>query len=385
VIAAPATPDAMAMAASGIILACAVTLLAAPRVASSGVPSAGAGDATRGGWLGDVALAALLAGTLAAAGGAAAFALVAATALVLAAGALRVSRAAAVALALSAVATGGAAVAVAAGAPRAAFAASVLALALRTGIFPLHGGVAALTDRALALQVRQMATLPVLVLVHVRFAADAAWAAELAPLLAGLGAASTVAFALVALVQRTLRGLLHASVLMHGGMLFAAVGAAGRGHHAAALVVAITLGLAVGGLAIMLASLEARVGPLAALTPGGRARAFPRLAAAVAVFGGAAVGLPGTSGFVADDLLLHALWQESAASAVVTVLASALLAVATLAGFARAFLGRPVRQLAPDLLGGERLVVVALLAWLVVLGVAPAVLLDPLAALLPHR
>jgi NADH:ubiquinone oxidoreductase subunit 4 (subunit M) len=70
---------------------------------------------------------------------------------------------------------------------------------------------------------------------------------------------------------------------------------------------------------------------------------------------------------------------------VVTVLASALLAVATLAGFARAFLGRPVRQLAPDLLGGERLVVVALLAWLVVLGVAPAVLLDPLAALLPHR
>jgi NADH:ubiquinone oxidoreductase subunit 4 (subunit M) len=93
------------------------------------------------------------------------------------------------------------------------------------------------------------------------------------------------------------------------------------------------------------------------------------------------VGLPGTAGFVADDLLLHALWQESAGSAVITIVASALLAVATLAGFARAFLGRPIGQRAPDLLGRERAVAVALLAWLVVLGVAPSVLVDPLSAL----
>jgi NADH-quinone oxidoreductase subunit M len=164
-------------------------------------------------------------------------------------------------------------------------------------------------------------------------------------------------------------------------MLFAAVGAAGRGHHAAAMLVAITLGLALSGFGIMLAAFEARVGSLSQLAPGGRARAFPRLAAAVAVFGGAAVGLPGTAGFVADDLLLHALWQESAGSAVITIVASALLAVATLAGFARAFLGRPIGQRAPDLLGRERAVAVALLAWLVVLGVAPGVLVDPLSAL----
>jgi hypothetical protein len=140
-----------------------------------------------------------------------------------------------------------------------------------------------------------------------------------------IGAGSTLLFALIALVQRTLHGLLRASMLMHGGMLFAAVGAAGRGHHAAAMLVAITLGLALSGFGIMLASFEARVGPLTQLAPGGRARAFPRLAAAVAIFGGAAVGLPGTAGFVADDLLLHALWQESAASAVITIVASALL------------------------------------------------------------
>ena len=358
-----------------IILGCALTLLLAPRIASR------AQQRERAGWLADAVLAALLALSLAATSGAAAYAAVGATALALAYPAWRVSRTAAAALVLAATAAGAAAVALAAGQLRWAFVASVVAVALRSGIFPLQAGVAALTDRAVPLQIRQIATLPVMVLVHLRFVNQEPWAFDVAPLLVALGTASTLGFALISLVQRSLHGLLRASMLMHGGMLFAAVGAAGRGHHAAALLVAVTLGLALSGFALMLASFEARVGPLAQLGPGGRARAFPRLAAAVAVFGGAAVGLPGTAGFMADDLLLHALWAESVGSAVLTIVASALLAVATLAGFARAFLGRPIPQRAPDLLGGERLVAVVLLAWLVVLGVAPGLLVDRFAPL----
>jgi NADH-quinone oxidoreductase subunit M len=362
-----------AWAGPALVLACALTLLVAPHVASR----------ERGGWMIEAVLAVLLALSLAASDGATALAIVGLTSLVLAVASWRVSRTASLMLVLSALATGAAAAAIAIGRSHAAFVASILALALRSGVFPLQSGVAALTDRSVGLQVRHIATLPVLVLVHLRFVNQDAWAFDLAPLLVAIGAGSTLLFALIALVQRTLHGLLRASMLMHGGMLFAAVGAAGRGHHAAAMLVAITLGLALSGFGIMLASFEARVGPLTQLAPGGRARAFPRLAAAVAIFGGAAVGLPGTAGFVADDLLLHALWQESAASAVITIVASALLAVATLAGFARAFLGRPVGQRAPDLLGRERVVAVTLLAWLVVLGVAPGVLVDPLSALLP--
>jgi NADH-quinone oxidoreductase subunit M len=361
------------IAGPAIVLACALTLLAAPRVAI------GEGR----GWLADGALAALLTLSLLAPNGWMAFAFVGATSLALAFVTRNVSRTAAMLLALSAAAAGVAAAALASGQSRIAFVASVLALALRTGIFPLQSGVAALTDRSVAHQVRQMATLPVLVLVHLRFATQEPWAFELAPFLVAAGAASTLIFALIAVVQRRLGGLLRASMLMHGGMLFAAVGAAGRGHHAAALLVAVTLGLALGGFGLMLGALEARVGPLAELTSDGRARAFPKLAAAVAIFGGAAVGLPGTAGFVADDLLLHALWQESVGGAVVTIVASALLAVATLAGFSRAFLGRPIKQLAPDLLGGERVVVVALLAWLVVLGFAPGMLVHQMGTLAP--
>jgi NADH-quinone oxidoreductase subunit M len=370
----------------GIVLACAVTLLLVPRLVSRRATSEGASDGAPtgpAGWVADLLMVALFVVALAARDGAIALAAGGATALVLGAVVARVSRTAAAGLALAAVASGVAAAALIAGQPRLAFVASIVAIALRTGIFPFQAGVAALTDRSVPLQVRQVATLPVLVLVHLRWVNLEPWAWDLAPMLVALGTLSTLGFALVALAQRSLEGLLRASMLMHGGMLFAAVGAAGRGHHAAALLVAVTLGLALSGFGLMLAAFSARVGPLAALGAGGRARAYPRLAASVAVFGGAAVGLPGTAGFVADDLLLHALWQESVGSAVLTIVASALLAVATLAGFARAFLGRPIPQLAPDLLGGERTVAVLLLGWLVVLGVAPGLLVNPLAVLLP--
>ena len=51
------------------------------------------------------------------------------------------------------------------------------------------------------------------------------------------------------------------------------------------------------------------------------------------------------------------------------------------AGFA-SFLGKPLRMLAPDLDGSERLVLVVLALWLIVLGFVPSVLVDPATELL---
>ena len=360
------------LVAPGIIVACALTLLFAPHVASRG----------KGGWIGEIMLALLMLASLVTTSSAVSFVATAATAFVIAVEAGKSARTAALMFALSGAASIGAGWAMATGAGSAGFALSILGLALRVGLFPLHAGVAELTERRLTLQLQQLATLPTSVFVHLRWVDHEAVAYEFAPALVAIGAASMLLFGLVALAQRSIQGLLQSSILMHGGMLFAAVGAAGRGHHAAALLVAMTLGLALSGLGIMLSSLRERVGPLEALAPGGRARAFPRLAVGVAIFGGAGVGMPGTSGFIADDLLLHALWQESVGSAVAAIVASALLAVATLASFARVFWGRPLRLLAPDLDGGERLVLVLLIAWLLVLGLVPEVLVAPATALL---
>jgi NADH-quinone oxidoreductase subunit M len=251
---------------------------------------------------------------------------------------------------------------------------SLVVLALRCGILPLHGGIVALSQRAPALQARQFATLLVMVFVHLRFADHVVEARELARLVVGVGAASSLFFGFTALARPTLSGFLQGSTLMHGGLLFAAVGAAGRGHHAAALFACVTMALAVGGLAYMILALEARAGTVGLASRHGRARTFPRLTAAFAFLGACGVGMPGTAGFIADDLLLHALWEESVTATVAVALASALLAIATLRAVASVAFGPPRPSVAPDLLPAERRTAVAYVVFLVVIGLLPNLL-----------
>ncbi len=324
----------------------------------------------------------LIAAALAANDGPLAFAAAAAAGLLHAWRARAVSSTSAAAFTASALLAVGAGAALAMGEGAIAFGASLLAIALRAGLVPLHTGVVPLAERLPSLQTQQLATLIALVVVHLRFANPAPLAYDLAPYLVRYGAVMTLLPALMALVQRDLRGFFRSATLMHGGMLFAAIGAAGRGHQTAALMIVLTTAAAMGGLGVLVTSLEERAGQVSLQGPGGRAQAFPRLAAAFALFGAAGVAMPGTAGFIADDLLLHALWEESVGGTVVVLTGSAVLAVATLSAWSRIFLGRPVASLAPDLAFRERSVVAALVLLLVWLGVVPGVLLTPAEAFL---
>lgn len=288
-----------------------------------------------------------------------------------------VGRAATVLFAMSGIATLVAAVAFLVHAPVIAFGASLVAIGVRAGVLPLHSGVAALCERRPTLQAQQLATGIALVVAHLRFADHIPQAYDVAPTLVRYGAAMTLVPALMALVQRDLRGFYRNAAVMHGGMIFASLGAAGHGHHAAALMVVVTTAAAVGGLGLTVTSLEARVGAVSLIGAGGRIQAFPRLAAAFLIFGGAGVAVPATAGFIADDLMLHALWEESVIGTLVMILGSAVLAVATLTAYSRVFLGRAVPSVAGDLLARERRVVVVLVLLLVALGIAPGVLLAP--------
>ncbi len=251
---------------------------------------------------------------------------------------------------------------------------SLAAIALRCGVLPLHAGVAALCQRAPGLQSRQFATLLVLVFVHLRHADHLPVARDVAAAVVTVGAACALLFAMTSLVRGTLGGLLLGSTLMHGGLVFAAIGAAGRGHQAAALFACLTMALAVGGLSYTTLALEARTGRLSLESAQGRGRAFPRLIAALSFLGAAGVGMPGTAGFIADDLLLHALWEESVAATVAVALASALLAIGTLRAIASVAFGTQRPSAAPDLLPGERRRVVAYILFLVAIGLFPNLL-----------
>lgn len=251
------------------------------------------------------------------------------------------------------------------------FALSLVAIALRAGVIGLHAGVSSLCRAAPVIQAQQFSSLLALVVVHLRFVDQLPAAAAVAVPVVVVGALSALVFALLSLVQRDLDGLLRTSLLMHGGMLFAAVGAAGRGHHVAALFVALTMCLALAGLSLTVLALEARVGKVSLLQARGRARAFPRLAAAFGFFGAAGVGMPGTAGFIADDLILHALWSESVVATVAVTFSSALLAVATLRAITRAFMGPVVGSVAPDLTARERSIALLLIFILLGVGLLP--------------
>jgi NADH-quinone oxidoreductase subunit M len=306
------------------------------------------------------------------------FALAAAAAALHAAGAWAVSRIGGAAMALAAAASTVAAVGAALGQLEVSFVASMTAICLRAAIVPWHVGVADLCERAPDEQVRQLASLLPLVLVHVRFLADVPLAAEAAPALFFLGAVASLLPGLAALSQRSLKGLYRMTTMVHGGYLLCAVAAAGRGHHAAAVFSGVTLLLAVGGLGVVITALEARCGGVSLEGRGGRVGAFPHLAAAFAVLGAAGVGLPATAGFVADDLLLHAAWQESTVATAALIIASIALAIATLRGYARVFLGPQVHSVAPDLLPRERVVVVGVIVALLVLGMVPRLIISGL-------
>lgn len=283
------------------------------------------------------------------------------------------------AAAASAVAAGGAAL----GRMEVAFMASIAAICIRGAVVPLHVGAADLCERTPGEQVRQLASLLPLILVHVRFLADVPVAHQAAQALFLVGAMASLLPALAALAQRELKGLYRMTTMMHGGYLLCAVAAAGQGHHAAAVFSVLTLVLAVGGLGMVVTALEARCGSVSLEGRGGRVGSFPHLAGAFAVLGAAGVGLPATAGFVADDLLLHAAWEESVVATAALIVASVALAIATLRGYARVFLGPQVRSVAPDLLLRERVVVVGVITVLLLLGIAPRLVIGSLTAQSP--
>lgn len=307
---------------------------------------------------------------------------VAGGAVLLAMAAVKRSRTGALTLFVSALTAVGTAVAADQGALTLAFALSTLTVALRAGVVPFHGGVASLCERVPLVQTQQLSTLVALVFVHLRFVDHHEGAMLAAPFLVRYGACAAIAAALMTLVQKDLRGYFRGTTAMHAGMLMAALGAASLDNFAAALLVAVSMPVALGGVGMMVTALEERVGAVDFGGPGGRAATFPKLAILFALFGGASVGLPGTSGFVADDLLMHTMWKESPVGTALVIVSAAIVSVATLIAYSRVFLGRQTPTLAPDLGLRERMVGATLFLLLVVLGVTPALLLTPADAFL---
>lgn len=198
-------------------------------------------------------------------------------------------------------------------------------------------------------------------------------------LFAGLGVIGILYGAVVALAQSNLRRMLAYSSISHVGLVVLGIASFNLQGIQGALFQLLNFSLIAGGLFLITGFLQHRTGTTELVSLGGAARGMPLLAAFFLLFGLAAMGVPGTSGFPAELLILLSALETHAGAGLAALFGLVLGAGYFLSCYRRAFLG-PVRSEvvaeAVDL-GGRELLIVALFALLVLgLGLYPQPLLD---------
>ena len=225
-----------------------------------------------------------------------------------------------------------------------AFGFLMLAALLRKGVFPFHSWVVSSFERGpLILTVLFInGHLGAYMVARLAFPAFPGPSREAMAIIGDLALLTAIYAAVVALAESNPRRVLallavsQASFILTGIETGTAEGAAG------ALVYWLVVAVATSSLATILRLVESRHGqPIAGDQFLGLAHRFPRLATFFVVSGLALVGMPGTLGFCADELLLHGALASHPQLGIALPLATALNAYSLYRLFSRLFLGSP--------------------------------------------
>jgi len=266
------------------------------------------------------------------------------------------------------------------GARSAVFACLMAAVLLRKGIFPFHSWVLdAFGNTSL---------LPVNLLLHshlggyllIRFVIPLMpdIANQALPFVSVLALFTAVFMAIAALAEPVPRRTLGMLGVSQASFILAGLGNGTQEGITGALLHWWTVAFAMSGLCAVYRSLEARsttvFAPRGHLGFGVRA---PRLAVYFAVCGLTLVGLPGTLGFAAEDLLFHGALLASPLLGVALPLATALNAITVFRLFSTLFLGKRAIHTTPipDARLRERLALSAVVLLLIGSGLAPGVMI----------
>jgi NADH-quinone oxidoreductase subunit M len=264
------------------------------------------------------------------------------------------------------------------------FLAFVLAFAVKTPIWPLHGWLPDAYVEApapvtilLAGVLSKMGIYGVIRLCLPLFP-SAVEAAR--PWLWALAIAGIVYGSLVALVQRDMKRLIAYSSLAHVGLIFAGALAANVQGVQGALVQSVSHGLTVTALFLAVDWLEARRGTRQIESLGGLWKSMPFFGTLLLTVLLAAIGLPGLSGFPGEFSILAGIFRRSPWAAGFAALGLILGAWTMLSFFRRAFAGplvRPENRALPDLRRAEAPVMGVLVALLFVIGILPNLVFRP--------
>lgn len=224
------------------------------------------------------------------------------------------------------------------------FALLCVALGIKAPIFPLHswlpkvleqGPVVGLGIFLVGVKVGTYGLLRFVITVLPEASAEWFW------LMAALGTLGMVYGGLIALAQADLRRLLAFASLSHMGVVLLGMFSLNLYGLQGGLLQMLSLGAASAGLYFIAGFLQQRVGPPDVTSLGGLTQQLPMLSLAFITIAMAAVGMPGTSGFNGEHLVVIGAYKVHWVMAICVVASTVLTAAYFLRFFLRAFMAEP--------------------------------------------
>jgi NADH-quinone oxidoreductase subunit M len=206
---------------------------------------------------------------------------------------------------------------------------------------------------------------------------------QFAPILITLAIIGIIYGAAVAAVQRDLKSLVAYSSVSHLGFIVLGIFAFNAQALSGAILQMVNHGLSTGALFLIVGMVDERRHTRLIAEFGGLAKVTPALAAFFLIVILSSLGLPGLNGFVGEFLILLGAWQTNPAYAILAATGVILAAIYLLWMYERVMQGQVTNtknSRLPDLSTREAALSVALVVFIIVLGVYPRLVLDTMQA-----
>lgn len=257
----------------------------------------------------------------------------------------------------------------------------LLGFGVKTPLFPLHTWLPVVAQEGPATTVALLTGLKVGVYGLLRFALPLAPQAayEYRWVLVGLGMIGVLYGAIAALSQTSLRRMLAFSSLSHVGLVVLGMAAFSTQGIQGGIFQLLNFTMVAGGLFLITGFLHQRTDSTEALSLGGVAKSMPLLASFFFFLGLAGIGMPATSGFPAEFLLIVSILEVHTGAGLVVLFVVVLGAAYFLSFYRKAFLGEVRHDIirdAPDLKKRELGILLLLSVMVLVFGFYPQAILD---------